>query len=221
MTGRMFVQPASEPLPKHAAVSFNLGKQRFVYEDTRYFGRLTLEVSPLAELGPEPLGDDFTVAAFALALKRFSQAIKVKLLDQRLVAGIGNIYASEALFRAGISPRRSARRLKSAEVKRLWEAVREVLAEAIACGSTIPLDFPGQGKGDGVFYFGRAEGATDYYMERLRVYDRAGQPCVNCGQPIRRLVQAARGAPFLPRLPAVARLIQITVARDVKRIRLT
>jgi formamidopyrimidine-DNA glycosylase len=120
------------------------------------------------------------------------------LLDQSLLAGVGNIYASEALFRAGIAPSLPARRLTSAQVQRLWRAVRAVLREAIACGSTVPLNYAGQGKRDGLFYFGKAPGAPDYYEERLRVYDRAGKPCPKCGTPIKRRVQAARSTFYCP-----------------------
>jgi formamidopyrimidine-DNA glycosylase len=197
MTGRMFLQPALAPLPKHAAVSLDLGASRFVFEDTRYFGRFNLEVGRLAELGPEPLTEDFSAGVFAAALSRSSQPIKVKLLDQTVVSGVGNIYASEALFRAGISPLQPARRLKSPQIIRLRETIREVLAEAIECGSTIPLDFSG-GK-DRLFYYGSAtEGESRFYQERLRVYDRAGEPCVHCATPIRHCVQAARSTYFCP-----------------------
>jgi formamidopyrimidine-DNA glycosylase len=198
MTGRMYLLPANAQLPKHAAVVLDLGRENFVFEDTRYFGRLTLEASALGRLGPEPLGAEFTVEGFAEALGRSRQPIKVKLLDQSLVAGVGNIYASEALFRAGIAPTRPARRLTRAQIKRLWRAVRAVLREAIACGSTIPLNYSGQGARDGLFYFGRAPGAPDYYEERLRVYDRAGRPCPACGTAIRRRVQAARSTFYCP-----------------------
>ena len=111
---------------------------------------------------------------------------------------MGNIYASEALFRAGVAPTLPARRLTGAQVKRLWRAVRAVLREAIACGSTVPLNYAGEGARDGLFYFGRAPGAPDYYEERLRVYDRAGQPCLACGTAIRRRVQAARSTFYCP-----------------------
>lgn len=197
MTGRVFLAPKRQPLPKHAAVVLNLGREFLVYEDTRYFGRLNLDTTPLAKLGPEPLSSHFTTAAFARALKRSTQAIKVKLLDQSLVAGIGNIYASEALHRAGISPRRAARSLTGAEVGRLRKAIRQVLAEAIRFGSTVPLNFSGK-DGDGLFYYGRAENTPDYYEERLRVYDRAGQRCRRCGTNIRRIVQAARSTYYCP-----------------------
>lgn len=192
MTGRMFLQPHAAPLPRHAAVILDLGKLHFVYEDTRYFGRFTLDTTAVESLGPEPLSDEFTVPEFAAALKRSTQAIKVRLLDQSLVAGVGNIYASEALFRARLSPRRAARSLKRAEVTALHGQIRAVLQEAIDCGSTIPLDFAGTQAKDRLFYFGRAAETPDYYTERLRVYDRAGQPCPDCAAAIKRIVQAAR-----------------------------
>lgn len=199
MTGRMYVLPSKARLPRHAAVVLDLGREKFVFEDTRYFGRLKLDTNALRRLGPEPLEAEFTVKQFAQALGRSRQPVKVKLLDQSLLAGVGNIYASEALFRAGLAPTRPARRLTGAQVKRLWRAVRAVLREAIACGSTVPLNFTGEGASDGLFYFGRAPGAPDYYEERLRVYDRAGQPCPACGTAIRRRVQAARSTFYCPR----------------------
>jgi formamidopyrimidine-DNA glycosylase len=199
MTGRMYLLPAKAALPKHTAVVLNLGRRNFVFEDTRYFGRLTLDLRALGNVGPEPLGVEFTVEQFVDALARSAQAIKVKLLDQSLVAGVGNIYASEALYRAGIAPTRAARSLREAQVARLWCAIREVLSEAIACGSTVPLNYAGQGARDGLFYFGRALDTPDFYEERLRVYDRAGQPCPECGSAIKRRVQAARSTYYCPR----------------------
>jgi len=198
MTGRMYLLPAAARLPKHAAVVLNLGRENFVFEDTRYFGRLTLDLRALARLGPEPLGPEFTVGRFADALARSSQQIKVKLLDQSLLAGVGNIYASEALFRAGLAPTLPARSLRPDQVKRLWRAIREALREAIVCGSTVPLNYAGQGTRDGLFDFGRAPGAPDFYEERLRVYDRAGRPCPECGATIKRRVQAARSTFYCP-----------------------
>ncbi|MEI9961189.1 MAG: zinc finger domain-containing protein [Limisphaerales bacterium] len=174
-----------------------MGRENFIYEDTRYFGRMTLDLSAVEKLGPEPLSNDFQAVTFAEALKCSRQAIKVKLLDQSLVAGVGNIYASEALFRAKISPKLAANKLISIQIKKLWRAIREVLTEAIDCGSTVPLNFVG-GKSDGLFYFGRAPGALDYYEERLLVYDRAGKPCGSCRRPIKRLIQAARSTFYCP-----------------------
>jgi len=199
MTGRMYLLPVKSPLPKHAAVILNVGRTNFVFEDTRYFGRLTLDPGAVGRLGPEPLSAQFTVRGFVRALDRSRQPIKVKLLDQSLVAGIGNIYASEALFRAGIAPTLPARELTPAQAARLWRAIRRVLREAIECGSTVPLNYAGAGLRDGLFYFGRAPGTPDFYEERLRVYDRAGRPCYKCGTAIKRLVQAARSTFYCPR----------------------
>lgn len=200
MTGRMFVLRHGEPLPKHAAVVLDLVRGRFVYEDQRYFGRLTLDTSSVARMGPEPLGKDFTQAKFAVALAGSSRAIKVKLLDQDLVAGVGNIYASEALFRARIAPQHPANKLNQIQIRALWQAVRQVLTHAIKFGSTIPLHHGSNATSrDGLFYYGRAEGTPDYYAERLRVYDRAGQPCLRCKTKIHRIVQAARSTYFCPK----------------------
>jgi len=198
MTGRIFLARKNRRRPRHMAVVLHLDGENLVYEDTRYFGRLTLDSSAVDKLGPEPLGGGFDQPAFARSLKRSRQAIKIKLLDQTLVAGIGNIYASEALFRARISPRRPARQLTGVQVARLWRAIRKVLGEAIACGSTVPLNIGGGGS-DGLFYFGRAPGAPDYYEERLQVYDQAGRPCPNCGSSIQRIRQAARSTFYCPR----------------------
>jgi formamidopyrimidine-DNA glycosylase len=199
MTGRMFVLRPGEPLPKHAAVVLELGRGRFVYEDQRYFGRLTLDGSSVTRMGPEPLETDFTPAKFAEALAESTRAIKVRLLDQDLVAGVGNIYASEALFRARIAPQLAAGRLTLPQVTALWRAIRAVLTEAIQFGSTIPLHHgPNAARRDGLFYYGRAAEAPDFYVERLRVYDRAGQPCRRCKTIIRRIVQAARSTFYCP-----------------------
>jgi len=199
MTGRMYLQPLNAALPKHAVVVLKLNRDQFVFEDTRYFGRFTLETESLDRLGPEPLGCGFTVEVLTRALQGSRQAIKVKLLDQSFVAGVGNIYASEALFRARVMPTLPANRLTPAQREALWRSVREVLKEAIAFGSTVPLNYTGQGGGDGLFYYGRMPGAAKSYEERLRVYDRAGLPCLRCGEKVRRLVQAARSTYFCPR----------------------
>ena len=198
MTGRMYLLPARTNLPRHAAVVLSLGQDKFVFEDTRYFGRLTFDASAVEKLGPEPLGAEFRAGDFARALRRSRQAIKVRLLDQTLVAGVGNIYASEALFRAGIAPVLPARSLTATQVQQLWRAIRAVLREAIRCGSTVPLNYAGTRLRDRLFYFGRAPGTPDFYEERLRVYDRAGQPCIRCGTSIRRRVQAARSTYYCP-----------------------
>lgn len=199
MTGRMYLLSKSDPLPKHAAVVLQLGRDQFVFEDTRYFGQLTLDLSGIEKLGPEPLSAEFTTKQFAADLKRSAQPIKVKLLDQRLVAGVGNIYASEALFRAGISPRKPARRLKRPQVERLWSAIRDVLIEAIEAGSTLAMTSSGRSSRKNLFYYEGSAKKPVNYEKRLRVYNRAGKPCVNCGAKIRRIVQAARSTFYCPK----------------------
>lgn len=198
MAGRMFLQPAAAPLPRHAVVVLALGQEDFVFEDPRCFGRLTLDTRGLETLGPEPLSDDFTVDRFGAALRRSRQAIKVKLLDPSLVAGVGNIYASEALFLARLSPRRAACRISRGETVQLWRALRRVLAEAIRFGSAVPLGWAGAGVRDGLFYYGSATGEARVRTERLRVYHRAGRPCFRCRTPIRRIVQAQRSTFYCP-----------------------
>ena len=196
MTGRMYLAEAGGTLPKHAAVVLDLDKGRFVFEDTRYFGRITLDLSSLARLGPEPLSDAFTPGYFHDALRSSRQAIKVKLLDQSLVAGVGNIYACEALYRARLAPACPARRLNHRQASHLRDCIREVLAEAIEFGSTVPLSW--NAPSDSLFYYGRPPGSPDYYAEKLAVYDRESQPCLKCGAKIRRIVQAGRGTYYCP-----------------------
>lgn len=199
MTGRMFVQPRGKERPRHAAVVLELDRDEFIFEDTRYFGRLTLSQQAVEALGPEPLEHAEPPEEFVQAMQKSRRPVKVLLLDQAIVASVGNIYASEACHVAGISPKRAGTKLREPEIARLWSAVRSVLEEAIRFGSTVPLAFGSDGTKDGLFYYGRPDGAEDFYEERLRVYDRAGQPCRNCGQGIRRIVQAARSTYFCPR----------------------
>jgi len=199
MTGRMYLLPASVALPKHTAVVLRLTRGQFVFEDTRYFGRLTLDTKAVSTLGPEPLDERFTARDLRNALRRSGQPLKVKLLDQSVIAGLGNIYASETLFRARLSPRRRANQLSPEQAQRLWRSLRQVLREAIARGSTVRLHWgPGNGQ-DSLFYYGAAEAESDYDRESLRVYDRAGQPCFRCGAAIRRIVQGSRSTYYCPR----------------------
>ena len=206
MTGRMYLQSARSPLPKHASVVLNCGAENFVFEDTRYFGRFTLDPGALTNLGPEPLSSEFTPDSFSRVLARSSQPIKIRLLDQRVVAGLGNIYASEALFRAGISPMAPARSLTGEQIRGLWRAIRRVLRDAITRGSTVPLDFPGAGRRDGLFYFGSTNSTPAGYEEWLAVYDREGSPCPKCGTAIERFMQAARSTFFCPKCQSARRM---------------
>jgi formamidopyrimidine-DNA glycosylase len=195
MTGRMYVDDGTGVLPRHTAVALALDVGRFVYEDARQFGRFHLDTASLDAMGPEPLEAAWTAADLAKALRDSLQSVKVRLLDQAVVAGVGNIYASEALHRAGISPGRAAGRLSAAEVERLWGAVREVLSAAIELGQRASLDFAGGN--DGLFYFGSSAAGPEP-GERFRVYDREGEPCGRCGETICRRVQAARSTFYCP-----------------------
>jgi formamidopyrimidine-DNA glycosylase len=197
MTGRMYLQRRTDPLPRHTAAWLDLGPRRFVFEDTRYFGRLTLDTSAVEALGAEPMEREFPRQEFLQRFRASKQTVKARLLDQALLAGVGNIYASEALFRSGIRPTRRADRLRDGELLALCRAVQNVLRQAIRFGSTIPLNF-GRGKSDGLFYYGRKEQPAASYEERLLVYDRAGLPCSRCKTPVRRIVQGGRSSFFCP-----------------------
>lgn len=194
MTGRMDVQPASRPLPRHVVVTVDLGEDRWVFEDARGFGRWILGREALTGMGPEPLSEAFTASVLAAGLRGSRQPIKVRLLDQSLVAGVGNIYASEALYRARISPHRAAGRLTGKQCEELCAALREVLTEAVALGSSLPLQFSNASGGgtDGLFYYGRDPADGSSAGETFQVYGRAGCPCRQCGRPIRRWIQAGR-----------------------------
>ena len=199
MTGRMYLQPKSAELPKHAVLRLVLGRHSFVFEDTRYFGRMTLDTSSIDNLGPEPWSEAFTEDWLANQLKRSAQAIKVKLLDQALVAGIGNIYACEILHRSSVSPRKQSKRLTRPQIRRVLENTRSILAAAIDLGSTIRLDFAGAGKSDGLFYYGGSDPEPGTVFERFAVYDRENEPCPDCGEAIKRIVQAARSTFYCPK----------------------
>lgn len=191
MTGRMYVQGKRVSLPKHLAVAMTLDRGCFVFEDMRCFGRLGLGMEALENLGPEPLSDAFDPVAFWQGLQRSRQAVKVRLLSPDLVVGVGNIYASEALFRARIDPRTPAMRLSRGRAARLHKSIRETLQEAIQLGSSLSLDWSGKGQRDQLFYFGGTKDeATD--AERFWVYGREGEDCRACGRGVTRLVQAAR-----------------------------
>jgi len=176
--------------PKHAHVVFETeAGHRVTYFDPRRFGYMDLIATDgmarhpwFAALGPEPLGEDFNATHLAKALAGRRQSIKVMLLDQRIVAGLGNIYVSEALHRARISPLLAAGEIRPAPLKALVEAVRAVLAEAIEAGGSTLRDYAG------------ADGALGYFQHRFRVYDHEDEPCgrAGCRGVIQRTVQAGR-----------------------------
>lgn len=174
--------------PAHDHVVFELeGGARVTFNDPRRFG--SMDLWPLGELdaypaferlGPEPISNAFSAAYLREAFKNKKAPVKAALLDQRVVAGLGNIYVSEALFRAGISPKRLAGSIRPDRLERLAEAVRKVIDEAILAGGSSISDFAGTG------------GELGYFQHRFRVYDREGEPCPACRKPIRRLVQSGR-----------------------------
>lgn len=192
MTGNLLARPADAPPLSHIGVRFHLdGGREMVYRDIRRFGRLEVLSGGEweereAQLGVEPLGEEFTGELLHRLTRTSKVAIKTWLMDQRRVVGVGNIYASEALFRAGIDPRRRANSLSKPRAKRLRDAVQEVLQEAIEFRGTTLLDYRD------------ASGEEGAFAERLRVYDRAGEPCRVCGAPIRRIVQGGRSTFFCP-----------------------
>ncbi|MFT5222921.1 MAG: formamidopyrimidine-DNA glycosylase [Glaciecola sp.] len=182
---------------KHARAVFELDDGRaLVFRDPRRFGRVSVvdlgdhAVSPtLATLGPEPLGDDFTVQGFAAALARTGSTVKAALLGQKIVAGVGNIYADEALWRARIRP--TSRRVGSARAAVLHQALREVIAEAIEREGTTFSDYQ------------MVNGESGRNAAFLQAYGQQGLPCQRCGTEMRKAVVAGRGTTWCPQCQKV------------------
>lgn len=146
------------------------------------------EIPLLLRLGPEPLSEAFAFPGFFRGLKESARPLKALLLDQRLAAGVGNIYADEALFRARLSPFRPARSLTEEEARRLYRALREVLAEAVELGGSTLSDQS----------YRQPDGLPGGFQTRHAVYGREGLPCPACGRPVERRVVAGRGTHFCP-----------------------
>jgi formamidopyrimidine-DNA glycosylase len=186
MTGDLSVVPGKTPRGPYDHTVFHLERDwQLRFSDARKFGKLYLVRQPdevLGDLGPEPLTDSFTVRTLADQLAPRSRAIKPLLLEQGFVAGIGNIYADEALHRAGIHPLTPADGLGQAQIKRLWRSIRRSLEEGIAMNGA-SLDWVYRG---------------GEYQNHFLVYGRQGEPCPTCGQPIARIVVAQRGTHFCP-----------------------
>ncbi len=194
MSGRLKWTAPSEPRPPHTHVvwRFSDGELRFI--DPRRFGLVKvyrnnefLHSPELFNLGVEPLGKFFSPEFLIEELGYSSMSIKQFLLDQHRIVGLGNIYASEALFAARVSPRRRADRITRAQARALHDAIRLVLEQAIARRGTSFRDYVD------------ANGASGNNQEFLQVYDRAGRLCPRCGAPIRQIVQAARSTFYCPR----------------------
>lgn len=185
MTGKLLL---GGPSGKHTHAVLTLNRGVLLYDDPRQFGRLQYfdEVpARLRKLGPEPLEVSFE--DFAEGVRGRKTRIKALLLNQDFVRGVGNIYADESLFRAGIHPMAVAGRLKRDRVRKLYDAVREVLTEAIAAGGSSISDYVD------------AEGRTGWFQIQHRAYGKTGEPCVTCGTPIKRTLVAQRSSHFCPK----------------------
>lgn len=188
MTGRMLVTAPDEEIEKHTHVISRLASGREVrFIDPRRFGRtwVTSAGAPFEAGGQEPL--DIGLELFAALFRGRKTAIKSALLNQKLLRGVGNIYADESLFRAGVRPRRRASSLTRLEMKRLYDSVQQVLNEAIAAGGSSISDYVD------------AEGERGLFQVQHRVYGRGGEPCVTCGTPIKRVVVGGRGTHYCPK----------------------
>ncbi len=195
MTGKLHPYAGDAPTDKHTHVLFDLDDgRRLHYHDTRKFGRIWLVADPrpvLAKLGPEPLEDEFSSAGFTAALANRKAAIKALLLDQSIVAGVGNIYADEALYLAGIEPARRGGELREQEIERLHRAVQTVLRRGIEYqGSSLG--------GSSLQNYVRPGGEKGGFQEEFNVFRRTGQPCPACGTPIERITIAQRSTHFCP-----------------------
>jgi formamidopyrimidine-DNA glycosylase len=188
MTGRFQIEPPDNPPGRHARVVLTLKDRRqLVYYDTRKFGRFYLTASPesvLGELGPEPLAPNFSAKALAARIGRRKGRIKPLLLNQKFLAGLGNIYVDEALWTAKIHPMRTANTLNLSEIRGLHRAIRQVLRQGIRnAGTTL---------GAGRSNFSSIRRNHGENADQLNVFRRTGQPCPRCGQAIERLVVCQR-----------------------------
>ena len=192
MSGALRISDPETPWRKHDHVALQLstGKQ-LRFHDPRRFGCVLLIDDPvthplLTPLGPEPLGDEFDAAYLQQQLKGKTANIKQAIMDSHLVVGVGNIYACEALFMAGISPKKAAGKVTAPSLEKLVSAIKEVLAASIEMGGTTLRDFL------------RENGEPGYFKQTLRVYDREDEPCRTCGAKVKRIVQSNRSTFYCP-----------------------
>ena len=192
MSGSLRFAEADEPAALHDHVDWLFDDGRILrLRDPRRFGAVlwTDDVARhplLAHMGPEPLTPAFDAAWLHAQCRRRNVAIKQVIMDAGVVVGVGNIYASESLFHAGIRPATAARRLSRPACERLVTAIRHVLTAAIAAGGSSLRDYV------------RSSGELGYFQLQTRVYDREGLPCKVCGTPIRRIVQGQRASFYCP-----------------------
>ncbi len=192
MTGRLYIVPksASDEADKWVRAVFDLDNdQQLRFSDSRKFGKLYLTTDPqtfFAPIGPEPLSDDFTIPDFSARLNHHHKAIKALLLDQSFIAGVGNIYADEALFRANIHPQTPANRLSEAQIALLHQSIREALQMGI------------DHEGASINWYRKPDGTKGESQDHFLVYGRENQPCVVCGTSIHKIRVAQRGTHFCP-----------------------
>jgi formamidopyrimidine-DNA glycosylase len=185
MTGKLLL---GGPSGKHTHAVLTFDRGTLLFDDSRQFGCIEYsEEFPkrVARLGPEPMEIPFE--DFAADLKRRKTRIKSLLLNQTFIRGVGNIYADEALFRAGIHPQALTSRIRGERARKLYDAIGEVLTEAIAAGGSSISDYVD------------AEGRSGFFQFSHRVYQRTGEPCLNCKTPIRRVIVTQRSSHFCPR----------------------
>src|SRR6266436_6228583 len=192
MSGSLRVLPPGTPAEKHDHFDLVLGDRMLRLRDPRRFGAVlwtedAVHTHPLiANLGIEPLSRALDAARLHALTRGHRAAIKQFLMDGRRIVGVGNIYASESLFRAGIDPRTRAKRLSLERCARLAKAIKETLRSAIRAGGSSLRDYVG------------ADGHAGGFQNRYRVYDREGKPCRRCGTTVRRIVQGQRSTFFCP-----------------------
>lgn len=191
MSGRLLLVPPEAPAGEHEHVRVDFDRPTSLrYRDPRRFGWMALgreaDFAELAGLGPEPLGEALNGAALRALLRGTRRDIKAALLDQRVIAGIGNIYVNEILFRAGVRPTRRTHRVRSAELDAVAAATRAVLAEAVQRRGTSFSD-----------YFD-SDGMPGSFQDVLAVFDRTGEPCRRCASPIKRRPQGGRSSFYCP-----------------------
>ena len=193
MSGSLRIIDSDIPPDKHDHVDFVLANGRCLrLRDPRRFGavlftrRDPLQHKLLRQLGPEPLGDEFDGDFLYVKSRGRKIAVKLFIMDSKMVVGIGNIYANEALFLAGIHPKRAAGRISRERCQRLSVAIKQVLRAAIRAGGTTLRDFTAE------------DGQPGYFSLKLNVYGRAGEPCLVCGTPIRHLTLGQRSTYYCP-----------------------
>jgi formamidopyrimidine-DNA glycosylase len=192
MSGALVLQPPDSELTAHDHVRLLFADRWLLtYNDPRRFGLMGVgradSFAEIARLGPDPLGETFSPEDLASRARHRKRPVKNLLMDQESLGGIGNIYANEILFHAGIRPGRQSRRLTRADIERLHAAIRSVLGNAIELGGSSISDYR-----DG-------SGRPGYFQLRLCVYDRGGDPCRRCRTPVRRTVHAGRSSFYCPR----------------------